>query len=262
VAKDFGKFKLLIDFEKDIFGDFDNIFSFSQHFLFGKDKFEGKIGLKYIEEDGFRFLPNFLYQVNNNFSVFLTSNFYIPNLWDDLIFDNWKNIKKENYKSEEIYKGGIRFKFKENFLEISHSFNKKYLWEKNENNFYLPQKENFHQTSFLFNLKIPFTEKIKSFLNFEKNIFYNDIFTLPENNYNLGLEYLNESIKLKIWNSYIGERNFPTKRLKSFSTLNFEISYIKKVEFGFSIYNITNNDYEVAPDYPGEKRKFIFFIRF
>ncbi|MCX7725692.1 MAG: hypothetical protein N2053_02455, partial [Chitinispirillaceae bacterium] len=47
---------------------------------------------------------------------------------------------------------------------ISHSFNKKYLWEKNENNLYLPQKENFYQTSFLLNLNIPLTEKLKKTL--------------------------------------------------------------------------------------------------
>ncbi|MCM8803888.1 MAG: hypothetical protein NC833_01370 [Candidatus Omnitrophica bacterium] len=255
--------KFLTDLEEEIFESEFNIFSIAQYIIFENERFKISCGLKFIEDDGLRFLPQFLYKINNNLSFFLNSNYRNPDLWKDVIMENWKEIKKEKLKPEESYKIGLRFNIKENSLEISHSYNKKYLWEDIDNNFlYEPFRDEFWETSFDLDSKISFTDNLSLFLKLEKNIFDNKIFYLPEENLEYGILYKNKNLISKIFSTYKGERIFKTKEIKGYSTLNFEISYKDKFEVGFGLYNILNTKYEIAPDYLGEKKKFIFWLKF
>ncbi|HOK56070.1 MAG TPA: hypothetical protein PKV21_03090 [bacterium] len=262
MEKDFKSFKLNTEIEEDIF-DNESVFSITEYIIFEKENFLIKPGLKFIEGSGLRFLPSFLFKINENFSVFLSSDFEIPDLWKDVIMENWKEIKKEKVLPEEIYKGGVKFQFKDTEFEISHSYNKKYLWEDiANNNLYQPFREKFEKTGFLLNSKIPLKDNLNLFLEIEKDIFDKKISFLPEYKHNAGIEFKNEKINFKIWNSFTGERHFIKEDLKSFSTLNFEITYRTKFEIGFGIYNILNEEYEIAPDYPGEGRKFLIYFKF
>ncbi|MCM8786133.1 MAG: hypothetical protein NC827_02555 [Candidatus Omnitrophica bacterium] len=262
IDNDFENFVLVTEIEKDIFENQQN-FSISEHIILEKEKFQIKTILKFVEGNGLKFLPNFLFKINENFSFFLNSDFEIPDLWKDLIIENCKELKKERILPEEIYKGGIKFEYRNIKFELSQSYNKRYIWENiDSNDLYEPHRENFYQTQFLINSKIPLNNNLKIFFEIEKNFFEKEILYLPEYSGNSGIEFENKKIKLKIWNSFNGERKFSKRDLKSFSTLNFELLFKGKIETCFGLYNIFNQEYEIFPDYPGEKRKFLFSIRF
>lgn len=259
----FKNFRFLTDLEKEIFESEFNIFGIAQYIIFENERFKISGGLKFIEDDGLRFLPEFLYKVNNNLSFFLNSYYRNTDLWKDVIMDNWKEIKNEKLKPEEFYKIGLRFNIKENILEISHSYNKKYIWEDIDNNFlYEPFKDKFWKTSFDLDSKIPFTDNLSLFLKLQKNIFDKKVVYLPEDNLECGILYKNKNLIFEISTNYTSERIFKTKEIKGYSILNFEISYKDKFEIGLGFYNIFNTRYEIAPDYPGEKRKFLLWLKF
>lgn len=103
---------------------------------------------------------------------------------------------------------------------------------------------------------------MKLFLNLGKDFFDKEITYLPEETFEGGIEFKNKNLSFKIFNSYKGERNFKLKKLDGYSTLNFEINYKKNFEVGLAIYNILDKKFEIVPEYPGEKRKIIFYLRF
>jgi hypothetical protein len=262
IDKNFKNFKLNTEIEENIFEE-GSIFSIGEYVVFEKERFSGKLGLKFFSGEGLAFLPQILFKINENFTFFVNSDFEIPDLLKDVITENWKELKNEKILPEKIYKGGIRFELKNIKFEISHSYNMIYLWEDYDSDYlYEPKREEFNQTNFLLNFQIPFSDKLNLFAEIEKNIFDREISFLPEDKNNAGIEFKNKNIKLKLWNSFLGKRHFIEGDLKSFTTLNFEINYKGKIEFGFGIYNILDEKYEIAPGYPGEKRKFLFYIVF
>ncbi|MCM8767842.1 MAG: hypothetical protein NC921_03550 [Candidatus Omnitrophica bacterium] len=262
IDKKFEDFGLITEIGQKIFESQQN-FSISEYIIFEKERFLIKGGLKFIEGDKLKFLPNFLFKVNQNLSIFFSSDFEIPDLWKDLIIENCKELKKEKILPEQIYIGGIKFENKNIKFEISHSYNKKYIWEDIDNNdLYQPYRENFELTNFLINSKIPLNDNLKIFFEIKKNFFEKEISYLPKYTGDSGIEFENKKIRFKIWNSFNGKRDFLKKELKSFSILNFELIFKGKTEIGFGLYNILNEKYEIFPDYPGEKRRFLFSIRF
>ncbi|MCM8817918.1 MAG: TonB-dependent receptor [Candidatus Omnitrophica bacterium] len=263
IEKDFENFKLKTGIDAQIFQNNHNICGFSQDFIFEDEKFLAKIGLKFYNERDLKILPEIIYKLNDNFSIFLNSYYRNPDLWKEVIMDNWKEIKEAKLSPEEIYKGGIKIEFKDTSFEISHSYNDIYVWEDSDlNGLYQPYKTNFWKTSFLFNSILPVTDKISIFFNFQKDIFDREIIYLPEEKFESGIEFKNKNFLFKLFNSYKGERKFSSKMIDGFSLLNFEVSYKNKFEIGAGIYNLLNKEYEIVPDYPGEKRKFLFWIKF
>jgi len=264
IEKDLKDFKFITGVEAQILKN-DNIFGISEDIIFEKEKFLVKLGLKFYNDEGVRILPNFLYKINENLSIFLNSEYINPDLWKDVIMYNWKEINKEKLSPEEIYKAGITLNFKNLYFEISHSYNDLYLWEYNDIiGLYTPYKENFWKTSFILNSEMAIKDNLKLFLNLQKDIFKKDIFYLPSEIFKAGLEFEDRGFIFRIYNSYTGERKFASGTLDGFSLLNFEMSYNykNKFEIGGGIYNILNKEYEIVPYYPGEKRKFLIWIKF
>jgi len=259
--KNFGNFKLITGFEEQIFKD--KIFSFSNYICFEKEKLLIKPGLKFIEKEGVKFLLDSFYKFNDNFSIFLDSEYKTPDFWEELILNNWKEIKKENLKPILFYKAGMKINISKIDFEISHSYNRKYLWFDNDSNFlYEPYIEKFWQTSLFLNSKIPIRDNFNLLLDLKKNIFYKDIFFLPKNSFKFGFEYKNDNFSFELFDLYTGERRFPEEKINDFNTLNFEIIYKKKFEIGLGIYNLLNKKYEIVQDYIGEKRKFLIWLKF
>ena len=261
IEKNFGKFNLITEIEEQIFKD--NVFSISNYISFEEKKFLVKPGLKFIQKDGIKFIADSFYKFNDNFLIFFDSEYKNPDFWKELITDNWKELKKERLKPNLFYKAGMKINIKGTEFEISHSYNREYLWIDYDSNFlYQPYLEKFWKTSFIFNSKIPINEQLKLFLKLKKDIFDKEIFYLPKDNFELGFEYNNENFLIRVFDLYIGERKFPEDKIDSYNTLNFEITYKNKFETGIGIYNILNKKYFSLPDYPAEKRKFLIWFKF
>jgi len=261
IEKNFDNFKFISEIEEQIFKN--NVFSFSNYISFGNNKFLIQPGLKFIQKDGIKFLADFSYKFNDNFLIFFDSEYKNPDFWKELITDNWKELKKERLKPILFYKVGMKINVKETEFEISHSYNREYLWlDYNSNFLFEPYLEKFWKTSFILNSKIPINGQSKLFLKLEKDIFDKAIFYLPKDNFKLGFEYNNENFLIRIFNLYSGERKFPEEKMDSYNTLNLEITYKNKFETGFGIYNILNKKYFFLPNYPAEKRKFLIWFKF
>ncbi|MCM8806581.1 MAG: hypothetical protein NC926_01280 [Candidatus Omnitrophica bacterium] len=263
IEKNLDYIKVLLNFEGQISKNSNSIFGFSPSLIFSRDNFLCKFSLKLYNDYGIKFLPEFFYNVNNNFSIFLESNYGNPDLWKDLITDNWKTIKEEKFSPEIKYKGGLKFNFQNLFLEVSHSYNNIYLWEYDDLSFlYIPEKTQFQKTSFILNSNFPISENLSFVFNLEKNIFYREIMYLPTEKFLLGFDCKYKDFSFKFYNTFTGKRRFNVKETNEFNLLNLEIAYKKNIEFGLGIYNVLNKNYEIAPYYPGEKRKFLFWIKF
>lgn len=253
---DYNDLNFLFNIEKQIFKY--DAWAISQKIIFKKDNFSIGGALKYIDKNGTRFLPEVFFK-KENFSIFLISSCEIPDLWEDVEKTNYREIKEERLSPEEIYKWGIKIEFKNLDLEISHSYNKIYVWEDIDKNFlYQPYKEKFWKTSFSINSQIPLGENFKFYINGEKNFFDKDVIYLPEENLDAGFEFRKGQVLVNIWNSFTGERKFIGEKISGFSVLNFEIKFVRNFEIGFGIYNILNKKYYIVPGYP-EKNQRVFF---
>jgi hypothetical protein len=261
LEKDFDNFKLITGLEEQIFNN--NVFSLSNYISFEKEKFSLKPGIKFIQKDGVKFLADSFYKFNDKFLIFFDSEYKNPDFWEELIYDNWKEIKKDRLKPILFYRAGMKINLNETEFEISHSYNRQYLWIDYDSNFlYEPYVEKFWKTSFILNSKIPLNEYMKLFLKIEKDIFDKEIFYLPEDNFEFGFECKNKDFSIRIFDLYTGERRFPQEKIDDYNTLNLEITYKKKFETGLGIYNILNKKYFILPDYPAEKRKFLIWFKF
>jgi hypothetical protein len=242
LEKDFDNFKLITGLEEQIFKN--NVFSLSNYISFEKEKFSLKPGIKFIQKDGVKFLADSFYKFNDKFLIFFDSEYKNPDFWEELIYDNWKEIKKDRLKPILFYRAGMKINLNETEFEISHSYNRQYLWIDYDSNFlYEPYLEKFWKTSFILNSKIPLNEYMKLFLKIEKDIFDKEIFYLPEDNFEFGFECKNKDFSIRIFDLYTGERRFPQEKIDDYNTLNLEITYKKKFETGLGIYNILNKKY-------------------
>jgi len=102
------------------------------------------------------------------------------------------------------------------------------------------------------------------FFKGEKRFLSEEIDYYPEEVFDTGLTGNYKDIKGKFWLSYTGKRRFSGKELGSVPVINAEIVFTKKklLEWGMSVYNITDREYLKVPGYPAEGRSIMSFIRF
>ncbi|MCM8829552.1 MAG: hypothetical protein NC824_00935 [Candidatus Omnitrophica bacterium] len=276
----FTTLKLLIDkyslmFETGIerYDVFDEGFSTTSFYQSIHKKLERlNIGgtLKVIERYGVRFLPSLTYNINEDITLNLISTYIIPDLYRDIISDEYKEIMGYNFAPEEEYKASLVFqkKFTDTYmcLDISLSYRDNfYGWnDKDGNGLFEPYPQQYWQAGVNFEVQHTLTDYIKWFFKGEKRFLSEDIDFYPEEVFDTGLTVNYKKSRGKLWLSYTGERRFLGKELESTPVINTEIVFTKEklLELGIMFYNITDRNNFKVPGYPAEGRNIMSFIRF
>jgi len=256
---------------QDVFSENFSSTSFYQSIYAKQDRLSIGGTLKVIERYGVRFLPSITYNINENLTLDITGRYRIPDLYMDIISDEYKELD-DNYKiaPEEEYKVSLAFhkKFKETYLhlDISPSYiDNSYVWaDMDKNGLLEPHPVRYWQTSINLELHHTLTNYIRWFFKGEKKFLSEAIDYYPEEVFDTGLTGTYRNIKGKFWLSYTGERRFSGKELGSVPVINAEFVFTngKLLEWGISIYNITDREYFKVPGYPAEGRSIMSFIKF
>lgn len=262
IKKEFNPFLSEITFRRqDFFHNFSEN-SFSTGIYFKREKIKGGGKIKIIESYGTRFIPYFLYPFSTNLNFEINGSYRIPDLWKDVIGENWTEIKKTSLKPEEGYWIALNYNRKEENYKINSGtryawFKSLYTWSDIDKNFlFEPFSENFNQISFYLNYSKNFNSHLKYFLNFEKSIRSKDIEYLPENIVNSGFTFTYLPLIFRLWGQYNGKRISNGKEMGSFVLINCDIKYKKKKwEAGIKIENIGNKKFFEVEGYPSERRE-------
>ncbi|MCM8761898.1 MAG: hypothetical protein NC905_02790 [Candidatus Omnitrophica bacterium] len=226
--------------------------------------------LKVIERYGARFLPSLSYNINEGVTLNLVGIYIIPDIYRDIISDEYKEIIGYNVAPEEEYKISLvlqkKFTDTDLCLDISSSYRDNfYGWKDiNGNGLFEPCPQQYWQAGINFEIKHTLTDYIKWFFKGEKRFLSKDIDFYPEEVFDTGLTVNYKKTRGKLWLSYTGERRFSGKELGSTSVINTEIVFTnqKLIEWGIMLYNITDRDNFKVPGYPAEGRNIMLFIRF
>jgi len=256
---------------QDVFNEGFSSTSFYQSIYARQDRLVLGGTLKAIERYGVRILPSATYNINENITLDIKGRYGIPDLYRDIISDEYKEID-DNYKiaPEEEYKASLAFhkKIKKTYLylDISPSYvDNSYVWaDMDKNGLLEPEPVQYWQTSINLEIQHTLTDYMGWFFKGEKRFLSEEIDYYPEEVFDTGLTGNYRDIKGKVWLSYTGKRRFSGKELGSVPVINAELVFTKKklLEWGMSVYNITDREYLKVPGYPAEGRSIMSFIRF
>jgi len=269
IKKEFNPFLSEITFRRqDFFHNFSEN-SFSTGIYFKKEKIKGGGKIKVIESSGTRFIPYFVYPFTANLNLEINGFYRIPDLWKDIIGENWREMKKETLKPEEGYWITLIYnKEGENYKINSGTkytwFKSFYTWSDIDKNFlFQPFSENFNQVSFYLNYSKNFNTNLRYFFDFEKSIRSKDIEYFPENIGNSGFIFTYLPIIFKLWAQYNGKRISNGEEIGSFVLINCDIKYKReKWEAGIKIENIGNKKFFEVEGYPGERREIKGYFKY
>jgi len=269
IKKEFNPFLSEITFRRqDFFHNFsENSFSTGIYFKRGEIKAGGEI--KVIESYGTRFIPYFLYPFTTDLNLEINGSYRIPDLWKDVIGENWTEIKNTPLKPEEGYWIALNYNKEGKNYKINSGtkyawFKSLYTWSDIDKNFlFQPFSENFNQISFYLNYSKDFNSNLKYFFDFEKAIRSRDIEYLPENMVNSGFIFTYNPIIFKLWGQYNGKRISNGKEMGSFVLINCDIKYKKeRWEAGIKIENIANKKFFEVEGYPSERREIKGYFKY
>jgi len=254
----------------DVFNEDFSSMSFYQSIYVRQERLNIGGTLKVIERYGVRFLPALTYNINENCTLNITGTYRIPDLYGDIISDEYKEIIGYKIAPEEEYKASLVFhkKFTDTdlYLDISSSYRDNfYIWaDADKNGLLEPYPIQYWQTSLNFELQHTLTDYIKWFFRGEKRFLSEDIDYYPEEVFDTGLTGNYKNMRGTLWLSYTGERRFGDTELGSVPIINTELVFTKEnlLEWGIAFYNIANREYFKVPGYPAEGRNIMSFIRF
>ncbi|MCX8081922.1 MAG: hypothetical protein N3D17_00745 [bacterium] len=225
--------------------------------------------LKIIERYGVRFLPSFRYNLSEYITLKISGTYQIPDLYKDILSEEYKEITNYNFAPEEEYRVSIAFhkRFKDGYiyLDISPSYRDNfYGWaDIDKNGLFEPYPQNYWQTAINLELQYSLADCIKWFLKGEKRFISEDLDYYPEETLNTGLILKYGPFSFSPYISYTGERRFSGKKSGSVPVVNAEILFQKgtSMEWGVSVYNITDREYSIVPGYPAEGINLMSFIK-
>lgn len=254
---------------QDVFNDGFSSTALYQSFYTTKDKLTIGGTIKAIERYGLRFLPILTREISDTVTLKLSGIYTIPDLYRDILVNEYKEIENHNFKPEEEYRVSLIFnrKFTDTdlYIDISPSYKENsYGWvDADENGLLEPYPQTYWETSLILTLQHNFTDSLKGYIKVEKKFFSKKIYYYPEEMADVGF-----AIKFKnlTWNNYIsytGERNFPGRKLSGMPVINSEFLFKKEnMEFGIALYNIADREYYISPGYPAEGRNILSFVKF
>jgi len=253
--------------KQDVFNE-TSTSSFSQAVLVEKGNLKLGGEAKIIEGYGVRILPEMNYRINDNASFGISSFYKIPNLFEDIMFTNYKELVRYNLAPEEEYKLNISFtreleNTKFDFDIVQTYRDSFYTWvDSDDNGFLEPYQEQCWETSLGMHFKQNFSDNLSIFLKGEKIFKDRKIDFYPEEVFTSGIILSYDSLSFKLWSSYIGERTFSKIRTGSDTIFNAELkmSY-GKIEWGISIENLLDREYSIIPGYPAENRKVVSYLK-
>ncbi len=251
--------------------DFTNEFSqhtFYSEILLKKENIRFGGGIKLIEGEGIKFLPQFGGNFGD-FSINLEAEYSIPDFWYEFEHFNYKEIKKEKLSPFQNYKIGMEY-LKEN---KSFSFNtqlwvkwlkRMYVWNDTDLNFLMEPVS--IEDMFCPGIAVEFSKKLKEstnfFIDYRKNFYSKKVDYFPEGEGKAGFFLKSGKFEGKVWIEYKGKRRFSEDIFGSFTILNALLTYkIKKdILFGIRLHNLTGKEYNLFKGYPAEGRKISTFF--
>lgn len=265
----FENFSLISAFRRqDFFHQFSKN-SFYQGLCFKIKKGEIKSGIKVIESSGVRFMPQLKYPVNRNMYFKVGSIYRMPDLWKDVIKENWAEIKDNYLNPEEGYFASLNFGIiKEDYklkagvkYDVWRSF---YTWADIDKNFlFQPDSQRFNEWNFNFSFSNKVLKNFEYFVNWEKSIRSKSIEYFPENKADGGIIFTYTPLILKVWAEYYGKRISDGDELGGFSLLNCEIKYKRKhYEVGVKLENVADKKYFVVKGYPATGREITGYFKY
>ena len=244
--------------------------SLSTGMLFSKDDISVGGDIRIIEGTGGRFLPYASVPVGKWFTLKVDSNYAITDFWDEFQTEYYKELKKESLKPVENYgihlicrveKEDSLFSFEVSGMWWKHF----YTWEDTDLNFLWEPKleENLWAYDISLNLEKSIFDSSRLFLRYKKKFFSRNVEYVPADCGQAGLLFQKKAVEAKLWVSYVGDRTFSSGALNGYFTLNSHLSYRIRdnVQLGISVLNISGKSYEMVPGYPGEKRKFLSYVK-
>lgn len=252
----------------DVFNEDFSSTSFYQSIYITKNNLSLGGTIKAIERHGVRFLPSLTYNINESIILKLAGRYRIPDLYKDIISEEYKELTDHNFIPEEEYY--LSFSFHKNFkdgniyLDISPSYRDNfYGWaDMDGNGLFQPYPQQYWQTSINLGFQYALTDYLKWFFKGEKRLLSEEIDYYPEEVFDTGLLLKYKNFLFNTYLSYTGERRFSDKKLGSVPVINTEIVFQEEIlEWGIMVYNVADREYSIVPGYPAEGRKVMSFIR-
>jgi len=231
-----------------------------------------KIGgsMKKIEDYDLKFLPVVEYTPVAGLSFGFNGFYRIPDLWENLMCCNYKEMKALALAPEEEYRFNVSFSREREHrgfkLELARTYTENtYTWtDMDANGLFEPLAAEFITTSLRLDVKHLLFKNITFFFEGERNFYDRDVYFYPDAKHNAGFIWRSSATSCKIWASYTGDRIFPMERLNDHTVFNAEVKFLqnKKVEWTAGIYNIGYKKYSLVPGYPAEGRKVLAGVKF
>jgi len=226
-------------------------------------------GIKKTGNYGVKFLPFMEFNPGTGFVLSFKGIYGTPNLWEDIISCNYKEIPDvglapdEEYRLEMIFgrkheRGGASLGLRQSYVCNG------YTWADIDKNGLLePFAEEYARTSATVNLEYKASENIGFFLDGEKNFTTRDIYFFPGEKLDGGIMLKFPPVSFRLWFAHSGKRRFDGGDLGGHTLLNSELRFAqnRNTEWGIAVYNIEGKKYSVVPGYPAEGRSLTGFVR-
>jgi hypothetical protein len=226
-------------------------------------------GIKKTGDYGVKFLPFMEFNPGTGFVLSFKGIYATPNLWEDIITCNYKEIPDVGLAPDEEYRLDMIFGRQHGSFGMNLGFRQSYVrngytWaDMDKNGLLEPFAEEYFRTSATVNFEYKASENIRFFLDGEKKFTTRDTYFSPEEKIDAGIMLKFAPFSFKLWSAYTGKRRFAGGNLDGHNLLNseFRLAQNKNTEWGIGVYNIAGEKYSVVPGYPAEGRSLSGFIR-
>lgn len=227
-------------------------------------------GIKTITGHSVKFLPFFEFKPASDFILSLRGFYETPNLWEDLISSNYKEIRDIRLAPEEEYRFEAAFNRENARTNIKASFAQSYIkngytWaDMDANGLLEPVPEEYWKTSLNLDFKQLLFKDVSLFFNGEKNFLSKEVHYFTEERLDAGFICEFPSAVFKLWASHEGDKLFVDGKSGGRTILNAELKFLnnENTEWGIGVYNLGGGKHYIVPGYPAEHRRVFGFLRF